>query len=161
MKPKVKYLQLYNKPGSIFFPDDQHPYRKYPFTGGTALTATNQGIEFFIPPTAFEGFDPNKQIEVELVLGHSVKGITGNLGFYTVEFDFDYVNQKTTTNSKYQTMYVKVVNFSDVERYTQEVRQKVRIAGPPKIIRTRYKLNGVSDYGNISGQFYLFKFTEV
>ncbi|WP_286980214.1 hypothetical protein [Haliea sp.] len=161
MKPKVKYIQLINSPTPPFFPTDQRPYRKYAYTGGTALGGNNSGIEFYIPPTAFVGFDPNKQLEVELVLGHSSKGISGNLGFYTVEFDFDYVNQKTTTNNKYQTMYMKVVNFSDVERYTQEVRQKVRIAGPPKVIRTRYQLNGVSDYGNISPQLYLFKFTEV
>ena len=159
MKPKVKYLQIYNKQ-SIPFPDDQHPYRKYSFNGGRP-GPDNQGIEYFIPPTAFEGFDPNKELEVELVLGFSRKGINGNFGFYTVEFDFDYVNQKTTTNSKYQTMFMKVVNNTDTERYTQEVRQKVRIAGPPRIIRTRYQINGVEDYLNTGEQIYIFKFTEV
>ena len=90
-----------------------------------------------------------------------MKGITGNVGFYTVEFDFDYVNQKVSTNSKYQTMYMKVVNATDVERYTQEVRQKVRISGQPKVIRTKYQINGVEDYANTKAQIYLFKFTEV
>jgi hypothetical protein len=161
MKPKVKYLQLYNLSNTPFFPTNEKPYRKYSFTGGTALNASNQGVEFFIPPTAFEGFDPNRELEVELVLGFSVKGITGQLGFYTVEFDFDYVNQKVSTNSKYQTMFMKIPNATETERYTQEIRQKVRISRPPTVIRTKYQLNGVEDFGNITDQIYIFKFTEV
>jgi len=160
MKPKVKYIQLYNQTNSKFWPDDQHPYRKYTFDG-LAPSSTNQGVEFFIPPTAFEGFETNRELEVELVLGHTSKGIAFNEGFYTVEFDFDYVNQKVSTNSKYQTMYMKIVNKTNTERYTQEVRQKVRIAGPPKVIRTKYQINGVSGISNVSPQLYIFKFTEV
>ena len=156
---KSNYLQLTAIVPLPNTPTPQKPYNKYAFTGGQ-FEATNQGVQFFIPPSAYRGLETN-ELDVELILGHSFKGIGGNVGFYTVEFDFGFMNSKNTTNSKYQTMYMKLVNATDTERYSQETRQNLRISGRPDVIRTKYQINGNENYSNTLNQLYLFKFTEV
>ena len=58
-------------------------------------------------------------------------------------------------------MFVKMPNITPDERYSQEIRQKVRITGHPQVIKTRFKINGIEDMSNLSPQLYLFKITEV
>ncbi len=157
---KSNYLQLTVFPPVPIQISQDKPYRRYAFTGGDVLDGTNTGIEFLIPPTAYNGLRTN-DLDVELILGHCERGIPFNVGFYTCEFDFGFINSNTTTNSKYQTMYMKIPQITVVERYIQPQRQKLRISGRPDVIRTKYQVNGEDNITNISNQFYIFKFTEV
>lgn len=156
---KSNYLQLIATSPISTTINPEKPYNRYSFTG-QPINATNQGVQFFIPPTAYQGLETN-QLDVELILGHSFRGINGNVGFYTIEFDFGFMNSKNTTNSKYQTMYMKIPQTTDTERYSQETRQKLRISGRPDVIRTKYQLNGNQNFSNNKDQLYIFKFTEV